>query len=71
MATLIAGLTSWLAAGGWQGVVLMLGAATVAFLVAWYTLRLIPGLTGDTYGTVTTFVEMLTLVFFTTKIHLL
>jgi adenosylcobinamide-GDP ribazoletransferase len=66
--TLIAGLTSWLAAGGWQGFVLMLGAAMVAFLVAWYTMRLIHGLTGDTYGTVTTLVEMLILIVFTIKV---
>lgn len=71
VATLIAGLTSWLAAGGWQGLVLMLAAGIIAFLVALYTMRLIRGLTGDTYGTVTTLVEMLTLVFFTTTVHLL
>ena len=66
--TLIAVLTSWLAAGGWQGLVLMLGAAMVAFLVGWYTMRLIQGLTGDTYGTVTTLVEMLILIVFTIKV---
>lgn len=67
IATLIAGLTSWFAAGGWQGFVLMLGAAMVAFLVAWYAMRLLNGLTGDIYGTVTTLVEMLVLVLFTVK----
>ena len=70
VATLIAGLTSWFAAS-WQGLVLMLAAAMVAFLVAWYAMRLLNGLTGDIYGTVTTLVEMLTLVFFTTTVHLL
>ena len=43
----------------------MLGAAVVGFLVAIYAMRLLPGLTGDIYGTVTTFVEMLVLMFFT------
>lgn len=71
VATLITGLISWLAAGGWQGFVLMLGAAILAFLVAWYAMRLLNGLTGDIYGTVTTLVEMLTLLFFTAKVQLL
>ena len=65
IATLITGVTAWFAAGGWQGFVLMLGAAVVAVLVALYAMRLLPGLTGDIYGTVTTLVEMLVLVFFT------
>jgi adenosylcobinamide-GDP ribazoletransferase len=64
LATLIAGITAWLVSG-WMGFILMFGAAVVAFLVALYTLKLLPGLTGDIYGTVTTLVEMLILVFFT------
>ena len=64
LATLIAGITAWFVAG-WMGFALMLGAALVGFLVALYALRLISGLTGDIYGTVTTLVEMLILVFFT------
>lgn len=64
IATLIAGITAWLISG-WLGFALMLGAALVAFLTARYAMRLLPGLTGDIYGTVTTLVEMLVLVFFT------
>jgi adenosylcobinamide-GDP ribazoletransferase len=65
VATLIAGVTSWFAAGGWLGLVLMLGAAIIAFIVAWYAMRLLHGLTGDIYGTVTTTVEMFILLIFT------
>ena len=65
VATLIAGVTSWFAAGGWLGLVLMLGAAIIAFIVAWYAMRLLHGLTGDIYGTVTTSVEMFILLIFT------
>lgn len=67
IATLIAGFTSWFVFG-WLGFIFMLGAALIAFLTAAYTMRLIPGLTGDIYGAVTTLVEMLTLVVFTAKI---
>jgi adenosylcobinamide-GDP ribazoletransferase len=65
IATLIAGLTSWFAAGGWLGFVLMLGAAILASLIALYAMRLLNGLTGDIYGTVTTTVEMFILLIFT------
>ena len=64
LATLIAGITAWLVYG-WLGLVLMLGTAIIAFLVARYAMRLLPGLTGDIYGTVTTLVEMCVLVYFT------
>ena len=63
LATLIAGIASWFVYG-MMGLVLMLGAAVIAFLVALYIMRLLPGLTGDSYGTVTTIVEMCTLLFF-------
>ena len=66
IATLIAGLTSWFVYG-WLGVVFMLGAAMIGFLVALYAMRLLPGLTGDISVTVTTLVEMLILVVFTIK----
>ena len=66
LATLIAGITSWFVAG-WIGFVLMFGAAVVGFLVAFYAMRLLSGLTGDIYGTVTTLVEMLVLVLFAIK----
>ena len=67
IATLIAGITSWLVLG-WLGFAFMVGAALIAYLTAAYTMRLIPGLTGDIYGTVTTLVEMLILVAFTANL---
>ncbi len=67
LATLIAGIASWFIYG-WLGFVLMLGAAVVAFLIALYTMRLLPGLTGDIYGTVTVTVETLVLLFFTVNL---
>jgi len=66
IATLITGATAWFVSG-WLGFALMLGAAVVGFLIALYAMRLLPGLTGDIYGTVTTLVEMLVLVFFTIR----
>ena len=66
LATLITGLTAWFTFG-WLGFALMLGAAIIAILISLYTLRLIPGLTGDIYGTVTTTIETLVLVFFTSS----
>lgn len=64
IATLIAGLASWFLLS-WFGFALMLGTAIVAILISLYVMRLIPGLTGDIYGTVTTAVEMLVLLAFT------
>src|SRR5215510_11934169 len=64
LATLIAGVTAWLIYG-WLGFALMLGSAVIGFLAARYTMRLLPGLTGDIYGTVTTLVEMCVLTYFT------
>src|ERR1700752_1298565 len=66
LATLITAITIWLVYG-WMGFLLMLGAAIVGFLIAFYAMRLLSGLTGDIYGTVTTLVEMLVLVLFTIK----
>ncbi len=66
LATIIAGITSWLLLG-WLGFAFMVGAALIAFLTATYTMRLLPGLTGDIYGSVTTLVEMLVLVSFTSS----
>ena len=65
LATLTAGITAWFAAGGWLGLALMLVTALIGFLVALYAMRLLSGLTGDIYGTVTTLVEMSVLVYFT------
>ena len=64
LATSIMSITAWLVYG-WPGFLFMVAAAAIGFLVAVYTLRLLPGLTGDIYGTVTSLVEMFTLVFFT------
>src|SRR5688572_11241323 len=64
IATLITGIASFFIYN-WIGLILMLGSAIVAFLIAFYVMRLLPGLTGDIYGTVTIFVEMLVLLFFT------
>lgn len=44
---------------------LMFASALIAVLICFYVMRLIPGLTGDIYGTVTTAVEMFVLIFFT------
>ena len=64
IATLITGVISWFVYG-WVGLVLMAGSAMVGWLVARYAMRLLPGLTGDIYGTVTTIVETLVLLVFT------
>src|SRR6185503_10199095 len=64
IATLITAITAWFISG-WLGFALMLGTALLGFLVALYAMRLLPGLTGDIYGTVTTLVEMSVLVSFT------
>ena len=64
LATSITGITAWLVYG-WPGFLFMVAAAAIGFLVAVYAMRLLPGLTGDIYGTVTSLVEMFTLVFFT------
>lgn len=66
MATLITGVVSWFI-HGWLGFALMLGAAGIAFLICLYVMCLIPGLTGDIYGTVTTAVEMFVLIVFTVQ----
>ena len=64
IATLIAGIVSWFIYG-WTGIAIMFGAAIVGWLVAKYAMRLLPGLTGDIYGTVTTIIETLVLLVFT------
>jgi len=66
LATVIAGTASWFVYG-WMGFALMLVAGIAAFLIALYTMRLLPGLTGDIYGTVTTVVETLVLLFFAVR----
>ena len=68
IATIITGATAWFVLG-WAGFAFMLGAAIIGFLTAAYAMCLLPGLTGDLYGTVTTLVEMLTLVAFTAQLN--
>ncbi len=43
----------------------MLISAVIAVCIALYAMRLLNGLTGDIYGTVTTSVEMFVLIVFT------
>jgi adenosylcobinamide-GDP ribazoletransferase len=64
IATFIAGVVSWFVYG-WMGLMLMLVSAMAGWLIARYAMRLLPGLTGDIYGTVTTLVETLVLLVFT------
>ncbi len=64
IATLITVIVSWFVFG-WMGFVIMGGSALVGWFVACYAMRLLPGLTGDIYGTVTTIVETLVLLVFT------
>lgn len=64
IATLITGIALFFIHGS-LGFIFMLGAAVVAFLVSLYAMRLIHGLTGDIYGTVTTVIEMIVLIVFT------
>ncbi len=44
---------------------LMLASVLISVLLSWYVMRLISGLTGDIYGTITTVVEMFVLIIFT------
>lgn len=66
IATLITGIVSFFIYS-WLGLALMFASAIVAILISLYVMRLIPGLTGDIYGTVTTVVEMFVLITFTIK----
>jgi cobalamin synthase len=63
LSTVITFIVSWSVYGA-VGLWLMLFAALTAFLVALYIMHLIPGLTGDSYGAVTTIIEVLVLLFF-------
>lgn len=64
MATLIAGTLSFYLYS-WMGLTLMLISAVIGACIALYAMRLLHGLTGDIYGTVTTTVEMFILIVFT------
>lgn len=68
ISTLITAISVWFTSH-WLGLILMLASALVAWLIALYAMRLLKGLTGDIYGTITTTVEMLTLLFFATSLN--
>jgi len=63
LATLFMLPAAWLAAG-WMGLAAGAAAALVGLLVVWFTLRRIPGLTGDIYGALCELVETATLLVF-------
>ena len=63
LATGITLIVSWFVYGT-MGLWLMLFAGLAAFLLALYIMRLIPGLTGDSYGAITAIIEVLVLLFF-------
>lgn len=64
LASVIALAAAWLAAG-WWGWLAAAGAVLVTLGGAWFTLRRIPGLTGDIYGALNELVETAVLLFFT------
>jgi adenosylcobinamide-GDP ribazoletransferase len=62
-ATAIAVLVAWLA-GGWLGIIALVLAGLVTWGMAIFTLRRIPGLTGDIYGAINELVEVAVLLTF-------
>lgn len=69
LATAITVVTAWLIAG-MTGLLAFALAWFVLWLGAGFILRRIPGLTGDSYGTLCELVELTVLFFFTTGINL-
>lgn len=69
IATAIALIAAWFAAG-WWGLVALLLAAALAALLIWFALRRVPGLTGDLYGALGMSAELAVLVFFTALLTL-
>ena len=67
LATFITVLVAWFLSGV-QGILLILLTALVAFGIALYIMRLLPGLTGDNYGAITEITEMLVLLVFTAQV---
>jgi len=55
---------------GWMGLLAFALAGIVLWLGATFTLRRIPGLTGDSYGALCELTELVTLLFFTSGINL-
>jgi adenosylcobinamide-GDP ribazoletransferase len=63
LASAIALIVAWIAAG-WHGMVLLLLAGALLFLVARFVLGRLPGLTGDIYGALCELLELLVLLSF-------
>ncbi|HEY3311137.1 MAG TPA: adenosylcobinamide-GDP ribazoletransferase [Anaerolineales bacterium] len=64
LATLLVLAVAWFAAG-WMGLLAFCLAGVLLFLSARYMLRLLPGLTGDSYGMLCELIELAVLVTFT------
>lgn len=69
LATLVAILASWFFAG-WTGLLAFAIGALVFWMGASFTLRRIPGLTGDSYGALCELIELVVLLVFTTGVTL-
>ena len=67
LATMTALIAAWLA-GRWPGLIALALAGLAMLAGVWFTLRRLPGLTGDIYGAICELVETLALLFFTTGI---
>lgn len=67
LATIITALAAWLLSGI-QGLLLMLLIIVITLGIALYIMRLLPGLTGDTYGAITEITEMLVLLFYAAQL---
>jgi adenosylcobinamide-GDP ribazoletransferase len=67
LATTITVIAAWLLSGT-QGLLLILITALAAIGISLYIMRLLPGLTGDNYGTITEVTETLVLLAFATQV---
>ncbi len=63
LASLTAGVVAWLAAGS-RGLLAVAAAALLAIAIVRFTLRRIPGLTGDIYGALNELTEVIVLLVF-------
>jgi adenosylcobinamide-GDP ribazoletransferase len=59
-------VVAWVAAG-WHGLIALALAALTLLVVAYFTLRRIPGLTGDIYGAVCELTELVVLLLFAVR----
>jgi len=69
LSTVVVVLVAWFFAG-WMGLLAFALAGIVLWLGATFTLRRIPGLTGDSYGALCELTELVTSLFFTSGINL-